>query len=470
MVRPGLPSLIALRGRSLAVRLFLSAVLLSLIVLVTAGIILSAINSRTVEAAFDERLKLYLKVLVADVAALNEGGNVEPGNLGEPQFQIPLSGWYWQIVRVDRESGNVAVLRASRSLFAQRLPALVDPSLPSTRGDFRDGYIQGPAGKLIRLVEQAIDLGEQNRFVISVAGNAEEISDDRRRFDVTLMVILTLLASALAFSAIVQVRYGLKPLRELSASLASVRAGERDHVTGEFPSEVAPLARELNQVLDINREITTRARRQVGNLAHALKTPLSVLLNEAANDRSLLSDMVREQTAIMRDQVQYYLDRARAAARAATIGNITDVEPVIESFVRIFEKICRDRGVAFTARIETGLRFRGEKQDLEEMIGNLVDNAGKWAQTAVGITVNAGAIHADGMPTLEILVDDDGPGLTVEARQEVTKRGRRLDETKPGSGLGLSIVVDLATLYGGALELLDSPEGGLRARLVLPAL
>jgi signal transduction histidine kinase len=241
-------------------------------------------------------------------------------------------------------------------------------------------------------------------------------------------------------------------------------------VTGEFPSEVAPLARELNQVLDINREITTRARRQVGNLAHALKTPLSVLLNEAANDRSLLSDMVREQTAIMRDQVQYYLDRARAAARAATIGNITDVEPVIESFVRIFEKICRDRGVAFTAHIGTNLRFRGEKQDLEEMVGNLVDNAGKWAQTAVGITVNAGAIHADGMPTLEILVDDDGPGLTVEARQEVTKRGRRLDETKPGSGLGLSIVVDLATLYGGALELLDSPEGGLRARLVLPAL
>lgn len=453
---------------SLAGRLFLSAIVLSVTVLLTAGTILSAINRRSVEAGFDERLKLYLKVLVADVAALNDGNtNVEPGNLGEPQFQIPLSGWYWQIVRVNRETGASAILRTSRSLFNNRLPALVEPGLPSQRGDFRDGYVTGPEGGTIRIVEQEIDLGENNRFVISVAGNSDEITGERRRFDLTLTVILTLLALALAASAYVQVRFGLRPLRQLSRALARVRAGEAEHVEGSFPDEVAPLASELNQVLDVNREIVARARRQVGNLAHALKTPLSVLINEAGSDPGPLAGKIREQSAVMRDQVQFYLDRARAAARAASIGHATEIEPVIASFIRTFEKIYRDRDIAFASEIVTPMRFRGEKQDLEDAIGNLVDNAGKWAKSRVLIRVDRQDEGA--RPMIALTVEDDGPGLPESARIEATKRGRRLDETKPGSGLGLSIVVDLATLYGGRFVLEDSPLGGLRARLVLPA-
>lgn len=465
----------SLRGptdpRSLAGRLFLSAILLSALVLLSAGAILSAINRRSVEAAFDERLKLYLKVLVADVAALSEGNNnVEPGNLGEPQFQIPLSGWYWQIMRIDPESNVAGILRTSRSLFSQRLPGLVEPGMPSTRGDFRDGYREGPEGRRIRIVEQEIDLGEQNRFVISVAGNADEIVEQRQRFDLALLAILSALGLALGISAYVQVRYGLRPLDELSRSLAQVRNGEKEHVEGQFPVEVAPLAGELNQLLDVNREIVSRARAQVGNLAHALKTPLSVLLNEANADKSQLGDKIREQTAIMRDQVQYYLDRARAAARAATIGNITEVDPVLQSFIRAFEKIYADKNLTFELAIETRLRFRGEKQDLEELVGNLLDNAGKWANSRVLVTVLS-ALHSDNAPPqIIITVDDDGPGLPDEKRKEATKRGRRLDETKPGSGLGLSIVVDLASLYGGSFTLEDSPLGGLRARLQLPAL
>jgi signal transduction histidine kinase len=460
----------SLRPQSLAWRLFISAVVLSVLVLVAAGTILSAVNRRTVEAAFDERLKLYLKVLVADVATLTEGGNVEPGNLGEPQFQIPLSGWYWQIVRIDRASGASSMLRTSRSLFSRSLPTLLDPTAPGPRrGDFRDGYQTGPEGRRIRIVEQEIDLGEQNRFVISVAGNAEEIVEETRRFEWTLILLLTSLASALAVSAFFQVHFGLIPLRRLSRALGEVRTGAKDHVEGEFPAEVAPLAQELNQVLDVNREIVARARGQVGNLAHALKTPLSVLLNEAGGDASPLADKVREQSAVMRDQVQYYLDRARAAARAATIGNLTEIEPVIAAMMRAFDKIYRDRDIGFARWIETERRFRGERQDFEEMVGNLVDNAGKWAKSRVEIRIE------DAEPVgqtlmIRLLVDDDGPGLAEDARIEATKRGRRLDETKPGSGLGLSIVVDLAALYGGALILEDSPLGGLRARLFLPAL
>lgn len=456
--------------RSLAGRLFLSAIILSALVLISAGAILSAINRRAVEAGFDERLKLYLKVLVADVASLTDGNNVEPGNLGEPQFQIPLSGWYWQILRIDPESNFTTILRTSPSLFSRRLPSLVEPGLPSARGDFRDGYREGPAGRRVRIVEQEIDLGEQNRFVIAVAGNADEIVDQRRQFDLTLLTILSLLGLALGGSAYIQVRYGLRPLRELSQSLSQVRNGERDHVEGDFPVEVAPLAVELNQLLDVNREIVSRARAQVGNLAHALKTPLSVLLNEASVEKSPLGDKIREQTAIMRDQVQYYLDRARAAARAATIGNITEVEPVLAAFVRAFEKIYAEKNLKFETVIETSLRFRGEKQDLEELVGNLIDNAGKWATSAVRIELRAAA-HSETVPPQIILtVDDDGPGLPEEKRNDAMKRGRRLDETKPGSGLGLSIVIDLAGLYGGSFVLEDSPLGGLRARLNLPAL
>lgn len=456
--------------RSLAGRLFLSAIILSALVLISAGAILSTINRRSVEAGFDERLKLYLKVLVADVASLTDGNNVEPGNLGEPQFQIPLSGWYWQILRIDAESNITTILRTSRSLFSQRLPALVEPGIPSARGDFRDGYREGPAGKRIRIVEQEIDLGEQNRFVIAVAGNADEIVDQRRQFDLTLLTILSLLGIALGASAYIQVRYGLRPLDKLSQSLSQVRNGERERVEGQFPVEVAPLAGELNQLLDVNREIVSRARAQVGNLAHALKTPLSVLLNEANPEQNPLGDKIREQTAIMRDQVQYYLDRARAAARAATIGNITEVEPVLASFVRAFEKIYTEKQLSFEVVIETALRFRGEKQDLEELVGNLIDNAGKWATSRVRIELKAASHSENAPPQIVLTVDDDGPGLPEEKRNEAMKRGRRLDETKPGSGLGLSIVIDLASLYGGSFVLEDSPFGGLRARLNLPAL
>ncbi|MCA0400578.1 MAG: sensor histidine kinase [Proteobacteria bacterium] len=455
-----------LTPNSLAGRLFLTAILLSVLVLVTAGTILSTINRRSVEAAFDERLKLYLKVLVADVAALTDGSNLEPGNLGEPQFQIPLSGWYWQILRVDTESGGTGVLRTSRSLFSNKLPSLVEQGRALSAGDFRDGYRKGPEGKRLRIVEQEIDLGGQNRFVISVGGNSESIADEAARFDLTLIIVLGLLAAALAISAFFQVGYGLQPLQRLSRALTDVRAGKSDHVEGVFPVEVAPLAAELNQMLDANREIVERARAQVGNLAHALKTPLSVLINEASEDMAVPAAKVREQSAIMRDQVQYYLDRARAAARAATIGHSTEVEPVIASFIRAFEKIYHARNLWFSAEIDTPLRFRGEKQDLEEMIGNLLDNAGKWARERIIIRVEA---VPSASPMIGIAVDDDGPGLSAEARMEATKRGRRLDETKPGSGLGLSIVVELAQLYGGTFVLDEAPLGGLRARLVLPA-
>jgi signal transduction histidine kinase len=229
---------------------------------------------------------------------------------------------------------------------------------------------------------------------------------------------------------------------------------------------LAPLARELNLLLETNREILERARTQVGNLAHALKTPLSVIVNEVDHAPTELAGKVREQAALMRDQVDYYLNRARAAALAGTLGALTEVAPVVDGLSRTFGKIHMGRQLAIEDRVAPGARFRGEGQDLEEMVGNLVDNACKWATSRVVIA--AEVVARDGVASLEVTVDDDGPGLPEPAREEVLRRGRRLDETKPGSGLGLSIVADLAGLYRGHLHLEASPLGGLRAVLVLP--
>ncbi len=224
---------------------------------------------------------------------------------------------------------------------------------------------------------------------------------------------------------------------------------------GEFPVEIAPLARETNALIDANREIVERARTHVGNLAHALKTPLSVIVNEATTrGNDPLAHKVLEQTDIMRDQVARQLERARLAARSTVIGTLIDVPPVVTALARSMEKLHRERDIAIAVDVPAHARFRGEQQDLEEMVGNLVDNACKWAQSRVAIEVVADRPASDSAKNeasdngdksrVRIIVDDDGPGLSPAEREQVALRGARLDETKPGSGLGLSIVVELA--------------------------
>jgi signal transduction histidine kinase len=454
---------------SIAARLVLSAVGLSAVILLIAGIILSTLYRRTTEFAFDERLNVYLKALVADVASFGEADRSEPGNLGEPRFELPLSGWYWQIGKIDTERDSEQQTKTSKSLFASRLPRLADLGVRPRSNGIAEAYAEGPDNRIIRVIERVIDLGDDGRYAVSVAGDPEEIISEIRQFNLALLVTFVVLGLALAAVALAQVRFGLEPLANLRAALGQIRRGDAQRIEGNFPPEIAPLADELNLLVDSNHEIIERARTHVGNLAHALKTPISVIVNEAEAEQSQLADKVREQTQLMRDQVQYYLDRARAAARAAAVGSVTDVEPVVASMVRTFTKVCQGRGIVFSSSIADGLRFRGEKQDLEEMLGNLIDNAGKWANGHVGISVLQGPDLAHERPSILFHIDDDGPGLPKEKRREATRRGQRLDETKPGSGLGLSIVVDLAQLYGGNFAFDDSPLGGLRAALTLPA-
>ena len=453
----------ALGGRSIASRLFLSAAFWSTLILALAGLGLSALNARWTEENFDDQLGVYLKALIANALPNEEGKGAAPAAVA-PQFELAFSGWYWQITRLD---SNPPEIRASKSLFATQLPRLiaVNPDL----GETRSGYVVGPGGRKLRMVEREIDAEGEGRYLVQVAANADVIQAQERGFEWALAATFLTLALALIGSTALAVRYGLRPLRALRDGVAAIRRGEAEQIAGEFPQDVAPLAAEVNKLILANREIVERARTQVGNLAHALKTPLSVLINEAESSSPSLPEKVREQAEVMRRQVGFHLDRARAAARARAIGVVTDVKPVVEGLVRTFEKLHAERGLNFTVDLQDGLRFRGEQQDLTDLIGNLLDNAGKWARETVSIRASRAVDGAKASAAFLVAeIDDDGPGLEPGARVEAVERGKRLDESRPGSGLGLSIVVDLAASYGGSLQLEESPLGGLRAVLRLP--
>jgi len=454
-----------MRSNSLALRLFLSATAWTAVCLVATGIILSSIYHQSQERSFDRRLEVSLLTLIADVAAPDPtAGSQSAPTLGESRFGLPLSGWYWQITALD---GGKPEVRGSVSLWDTKLPRLRDEDATTSADGTRHGYAADAEEQRLRVIERVVDLGEEGRYLIAVAGETQELEDEIRLFDRALLVTFGTLTAVLLVITMFQVRFGLAPLQRISGALAAIRAGTAERLEGEFPHEIAPLARETNALIDANRDIVERARTHVGNLAHALKTPLSVIVNEAAGRDDPLAAKVTEQANIMRDQITRHLERARLAAALKVVGSVTRVVPVVTALTRTMDKIHQDRGIAVEFNAPADVRFRGEQQDLEEMVGNLVDNAFKWAQTRVSIEVVAE--RRNGVPAARIIVDDDGPGLSPAQRDEVARRGRRLDQTKPGSGLGLSIVVELAALYGGSLQLGNAPIGGLRAELVLPA-
>lgn len=451
---------------SLAFRLFLSAVAVTAGVLLVVGFVLSSLYRAGTERAFDLRLDIYLKTLVAEVAGTGPGTEMPvPQALGEPLFLFPMSGWYWQVTRIE---GDTPLSRVSRSLGDATLPLL--PVDPDRRASIQEGYLPGPEGQRLRVVERTLDLGPEGRFVIAVAGDASEIDSEISSFNLALAGTFAVLGIAFLLTVLFQIRFGLRPLSRISLALAAVRSGRAERLEGDYPEEVGPLVQEVNALIEANREVVERARMHVGNLAHALKTPLSVLLNEAGTRDDPLAQRVRDQAGVMRSQVAHHLERARMAARVSVPATVCEVRPIVVSLARTMEKIHRAKDLAIDIRGREDLCFRGERQDLEEMVGNLVDNACKWAMGRVEIEIYSPPPRQTfDRVFLHIIIDDDGPGLAPAKRVEVGRRGRRLDESKPGSGLGLSIVHELAGLYGGRLELGTAPLGGLRAELILPA-
>ena len=451
--------------RSLAGRLIIASSLWSAAALIAGALILTFLYRQTVENAFDARLNVYLQSLVGALATQEPQTLMSPGNLGEQQFENVFSGWYWQVT--DGTTGEVVL--ASPSLFSDVLDT-ADAAPKRVEGaveGLRSMALTGPLDQSLRLLARPITLGGEREVEVMIAGDAGELNAQTRDFGLSVALTLAVFGVGLIVATTAQILWGLQPLDRVRKSLARLRSGELARIEGTFPIEVAPLVRELNAVLESNQKVIERARTQVGNLAHALKTPLSVVVNECRNPGPGTKDKITEQTELMRHQINHHLDRARIAAQADIIGTLTDVPPAIDRMVRVMNRLNPDLRV--TGLAPPGLKFRGDQQDLEEILGNLVDNACKFAETVVAVTVSfePGEGDEDGRMTLRI--EDDGPGLTDEQCREVTKRGRRLDETKPGSGLGLSIVTDLVGLYDGDFRLGRSSLGGLRADVVLPA-
>jgi signal transduction histidine kinase len=445
-----------LANRSIAVRLAVSALFWSGVILVGAGVVLVALYREATERGFDQRLLVHVTTLGSQVATGRDALAA-----GDPLFALPFSGWYWQ---VGAPGASLRELSTSSSLVGAALPWLEGPG--AALGAVRTGYVEGPDGQRLRAVERSLAAGKGGRFTGLVAPPPDESAAAIRRFALALAATFAALGLLLGLSTLLQIRFGLRPLARLRAAVVAIRRGESETVSGDYPHDIAPLAGEINLLIGSNRDILERARTQVGNLAHALKTPLSVVMNEAAAHPGPLAETVRAQAETMRGQVVYHLDRARAAAQVGVLGTVTPVAPVAASLMRVFAKIHAGKRLDLALDAPEEARFRGEKQDLEEMLGNLLDNAAKWARGRV--VLRARSSGDPERPRLLLIVEDDGPGVPADRRHEMVVRGRRLDETVPGSGLGLSIVADLAALYRGSLTLGESDMGGLSATLDLP--
>ena len=454
-----------MKSNSLWFRLIASSAVISAVLLLSAAFLLNAIFVHALERNFDQRLSSAMDGLLASIDLSPDGKPVLQNQLADSRFALPLSGWYWQV----QDTSGAETYLASPSLLEQHIPTAVNDA--STDGAGLFAYSAEDAkGTSLRVIHQDISLfGKPQKYDVRVAGNFSELSGEITSFQHTLFGLLAGLGLALLSALVLQVRFALRPLTAMRHQMNDIRGGKIDHLDGNYPTEIQPLATELNLLVDANREIVNRARMQVGNLAHALKTPLSVITNEIGENASSLAKKMREQLGVMRDQINLYLERARREARAQTAGYSTEVAPVIEALTRTVQRIRRDRKIDFQISIPAGLLFRGEKQDLEEMLGNLLDNAGKWAKSKCRVTATALAHeNTDARAWLEISVEDDGPGIAPHQREQALKRGQRLDETKSGSGLGMSIIIETATMYAGGMILEASELGGLKAVVKLP--
>ncbi len=461
-----------MRSNSLSFRLTVSAAGTAVVMLLAAAFILTELFQQTVQRSFDQRLRAIMDGLQSSIELQPDGSAKVQGNFADTRFTLQDSGWYWQVAPAATAASSRDKAAWSASLLE---PPLV---LPADALEVRDaeGFSRfstvDAAGNRLRGIEQRLKtFGSEENYSFIVTGNFDELRSEVSAFGRALYVSLGLLGLGLLGAVFLQVRYGLQPMKLMEQKLNDIRAGKVEMLEGDFPAEMQPVADELNLLVHSNFEIIDRARMQVGNLAHALKTPISVLINEARDHKGPLADKVVEQIGVMREQVNLYLDRARRAARAQTVGSATDVEPVLQALARTLQRINRDRGLDVSVEPMAAIKFRGERQDLEEMVGNLMDNACKWSKSKVLVRAYLlPQMGEDGRPWMQLEVDDDGPGLAPEQRATAMKRGQRLDETKPGSGLGLNIVSETAAMYGGRAELAAAEIGGLRAVLRLPAL
>ncbi|MEX6505609.1 ATP-binding protein [Jiella sp. M17.18] len=447
---------------SLTARVILLTSLWTLVALAVAAGLISTLYERTATRGFEDLLTAQLYNLVNSVTAGENGDLSGNPDLGDLRYAQPLSGWYWEVVPA---SANTHGRLTSASLGLLDIPTKPAQRVPFDMSYRRAYDVDGLSGERLRVIETEVVLDAANHAArFRVMGNLSSVSADIAAFNRSLAFYLGAVGIGSIVVNILAILFGLRPLGAVRRALSKVRAGQAERLEGRFPAEIAPLTVEVNALIDNNRRIVERSRTQVGNLAHSLKTPLAILVNEAAALGGEHGRVISDQTGRMRGQVQHYLDRARVAAQSEG-GAVfrTPVRPALERIVRVIGKLHPNLALDFDPAAAENLIFGGERQDFEEVVGNLLENAAKWADSE--IRVSCRAIPGERFLTT---IEDDGPGLGEAQMVEAQKRGRRLDEATPGSGLGLSIVSDIAADYRGSLELSRSELGGLKATVVLP--
>jgi len=449
---------------SLARRLALLAVGWSFAALVIAAVVLALLFQQAALRRFDANLSDLIDNLIS--GSTIEGTDVVAPALTDQRALRAYSGRYWDIAE-PLADGGVRSLVPSRSLWDSSLQIPTDlperlRANPRKPIAFNAPGVQ--AGERLRVVARWTSLpGRDAPLVFIAAEDRRPIDRDVRNFFTTTAIAFAILGLGLIVAVIVQVRVGLQPLFRLGAEVADVRRGKAERLQGAYPSELLPLTDELNALVEHNQETVERQRTHVGNLAHALKTPISVMITESSQRPGPLAEVVTRQAEVMRQQVDHHLRRARAAARSQGQGERTSVAEVLDELSRTLERIFRAKGVEIDWDAPDDLWFAGERQDFMEIAGNAMENAGKFGNRRIRVRA-----AATGPERLRLVVEDDGPGLPPDRREEVIRRGARLDENAPGSGLGLSIIDELARAYRGTLTLSDSPLGGLSVAVELP--
>jgi signal transduction histidine kinase len=437
-------------SRSLEARLLIVSFLWIVLALGAAAIVLSGLYRDHVQREHADRAEGYLDELAAAIDVAPDGTLAMQRDLSDPLFRRPYAGLYWEVTVDGRSQFR------SRSLWNDSLGLGGVDGMP-----FATSAVAGPEGQHLTAWTRTVRYPQFALPVtMHVAADSARIDSMTTSFTRTLTVSLATLALGLIGVVVAQVRFGLAPLRRLGRAMTQLREAQVDQVEGDYPSEVRPLVEDLNAVLNENRELLTRARAQAGNLAHALKTPLAVIRNSLSPSASPEVAAVAPEVERMHLAIERHLVRARAGATQVQ-GRHVAVKPALEEVVRAVQRM-HGGAVAIESSCDAGTRFRGDAADLQEILGNLLDNAVKWARSRVlvAVTVAPGRIHIE--------IQDDGAGIPPQLRPEAIQRGVRLDTSRPGSGLGLQIVDELCRVYGGQMELGDSSLGGLLVAITLP--
>ena len=441
---------------SLAVRLFFSATVWIILTLLSAGLLLSDLNKKNNLEAFDDRLNLLVETLIGGSKVDSSEGITVVTSIGDPRFFQPYSGWYWQINKGSK------TLSRSRSMWDQVFTQ--DKRLIGGRTQFIDSVGKNQEQvieqKNLYIVEREISfpgITEPVTFILS--GDTFEYKENIKNFDNTLSAILIFLGVGLMIAVFLQVRYGLFPLNKIKDALFKIRNGDKKKLEAKYPLEVQPLATEINDLLEHNEKIVERARTHVGNLAHVLKTPLAVITNEIDKDNKLLGNQI----ILMKKHIDRYLKKAHLESVGKNVKSKIAFLEFINKMVVIFQKLYPHKKIELKKGIDEFFIY-GSLEDMEELIGNLIENACKWGREKVKIK-----FENYGKDEVKILIEDDGPGLDKVQKNKVFMRGFRVDEQTPGSGLGLNIVKDIVEIYKGKVWLEKSSSlGGLKVNIILP--